>query len=93
MSAPRICDAELTQRFRIIFVLWYCLQAVREYWEFFRAYPWIGLLNLWPAIAMNNAYLILDYYGLFTLRTEAWLTRRDQEPVVYFAWRTNKHRV
>jgi hypothetical protein len=50
----------------------------RVYRAFLQRFPWIGVKNLWAAIAMDYSYLVLDYYGLMTVRQEGWLTRNDK---------------
>ncbi|RYP80343.1 hypothetical protein DL769_002523 [Monosporascus sp. CRB-8-3] len=65
-------------RVALVFALWYVLQMFRAYRAFLQQFPWVGLKNMWAAIAMDHAYLILDYYGLMTVRQEGWLTRNDK---------------
>lgn len=59
-------------------MLWYLFQMFRTYRSFLRQFPWVGLKNIWAAIAMDYSYLILDYYGLLTVSQEGWLTRNDK---------------
>jgi hypothetical protein len=51
---------------------------VETYTAFLAEYPWIGVQNIWAAVAMDYSYLILDFYGLWTVRQEGWLTRNDK---------------
>ncbi|KAI1341046.1 nucleotide-diphospho-sugar transferase [Xylariaceae sp. FL0016] len=62
----------------LLFAAWYMFQMFQEYRSFLQQFPWIGPKNLWAAIVMDQAYLILDYYGLITVRQEGWLTRNDK---------------
>lgn len=59
-------------------MVWYLYQMASTYRSFLTLFPWVGIKNLWAAIAMDYSYLILDYYGLLTVSREGWLTRNDK---------------
>ncbi|QPC74530.1 hypothetical protein HYE68_005282 [Fusarium pseudograminearum] len=69
MNSPRIA---------LCFVVWYLYQMASAYRSFLTLFPWVGIKNLWAAVAMDYSYLILDYYGLLTVSREGWLTRNDK---------------
>ncbi|CAF3465290.1 unnamed protein product [Fusarium graminearum] len=69
MNSPRIA---------LCFMVWYLYQMASTYRSFLTLFPWVGIKNLWAAIAMDYSYLILDYYGLLTVSREGWLTRNDK---------------